>query len=293
MPGPIDILEEHTLTLGTPPRDAVTVRGLYRRADGAHIVLPAAVQSARDAPEVFVPGVTAALTARREGAVWTADLPAGAGETVRVVARTEVPLEGTRLFTARWPTGGAPVPRVPIRRVALVPRTALTRVPADWTCTDDGTAEIPCVSSVGAPEPLGLTVRAVPSRRFALPIALVFIVLAVALLVRIGERTRRRERLVGALAGSVAGSGVALALVGAAWTTWAVALGIAMPFGAAVGALATRRSASTTLAGIGLLVLPLLSVLDGRPMRVVIATLAMAAVIAFAALMPAKRAVVT
>ncbi len=275
---PVDILEERALQLTTPPREAVTVRGVYRRADGEVAVLAAIVQPSRTAPEVFAVGVTRDLSAHRGAHGWEAMLPAGDHDTVRVVARTTLPVTGARLFTARWPivsaqTGSA---SAPVRRVCLVPRSALSRVPADWTCEDDGTSEIPCVSTVRNPEPLTLTFRGATSPRGALPAVLAGCVLVVAALVRFGPVARRFERAVGAVAGSVTGAAIALAMVGALWTHWALALAMCIPPLATLGAFATRTRVSTAIAGLALFALPLIAILDGRPWRALSAAAAFA-----------------
>ncbi|MEI8256279.1 MAG: hypothetical protein WCJ30_11465, partial [Deltaproteobacteria bacterium] len=219
---------------------------------------------------------------------WEATLPAGDRDTVRLVARATLPVTGARLFTARWPiipahTAGDPAS---IRRVCLVPRHALARAPADWTCEDDGTSEIPCVSTVSNPEPLTLSFRGAPSPRGALPVVLAGVVLVVAALARFGPAARRFDRAVGAVAGTVAGAAIALAMVGALWTHWALALGACIPPLAALGAFATRTRRATSIAGLALLVLPLVSVIDGRPWR----ALGAAAVFAVGVVLTAWRA---
>jgi hypothetical protein len=283
MPLPSDILEERELLLTSPPREAITARGVYRRADGSSVVLPDAVQPAREAPEVFSPGTTHDLTVHRGAHGWEATLPPSDRDTVRVVARTSLDVAGLRLFTTRWPVISASETtraRVPVRRVALVPRTALARAPGDWTCTDDGSDEIPCVSTVSVPEPLTLSFHAARSPRGAWPVALAAIVLVLTVLARTGSPARRSERAIGVLAGAVVGAAVALALVGALWTHWALALAVCVPALAALGAIATRTRAAITAAGLGLFSIPLLAVLDGRPIHVLGATLLSALAIA-------------
>jgi hypothetical protein len=278
---PLDVLEEWELLPGAPLLESVTARAVYRRDEGPVAQLPDAVQGAT-APEVFAVGVRENLVPRRGRAGWEVALPPGERETVRFVARVVRPVRDVRLFRLAWPATGAS--RVPARRVATLPRAWITHAPREWTCPDDVAEEVICVSSARAPAPLRLRVPAPPASRLAVVLAVIAVLAAGALVALLGPAGSRRERLAGALGGGFVGAALALGLVGAHAMNPALAIALAGSVAVGVGALTPRTPSSERAGGLALVVVPLVVVLDGRLRDVLVASAAMGALTALAAL---------
>ena len=261
---PTEVLEEWTLLETAPVRELVTARVVYDRDRGPEIALPTVFDSDCAPPSVELVGHLRPLTVTRVGASWHARLP----ETTstprpRVVVRSVREARDLRLFQLGWPLTNGEA----IRRVAIVPRGWMQVMSEGWTCADDSISSIACVSIDTRPNPLRVRVSPLSSSRGAWLAAAVLSLATCALFAMSNPPRARLAAGASWLVGLVATSSVALTLVGARWTSWAVALSAASLCATALAALAGADDNARRTGAMAALAIALLSVFDGRPSR--------------------------
>ncbi|MBI5514867.1 MAG: hypothetical protein HY909_13915 [Deltaproteobacteria bacterium] len=256
----LELVEEWSLVPATPLREHVTARAVYPRRPGALALLPRAVQGAAR-PVVFAFGHRDPLTPVHTPEGWAVALPEGPSPRVRLSAQTDRATALPRLFRARWPA--LPASALPVRRVALVPRSLLDPSPHGWTCPLEPPEEVPCVSTARHPGPL---VTRVPAQRSGLRAMLLGLVpLGLTLAVVSLPPRCRAERLLAAVGGAAVALSVALAVVGAHLAPWHRSLAALLPLGALLGALAPSHRLGRVTGAASLVVVPLLAAFGAPP----------------------------
>ncbi|MFO0628764.1 MAG: hypothetical protein U0325_24530 [Polyangiales bacterium] len=244
------VFEEWSLVDEAPLREVVVIRAHYDADADRDALLPAPV-SARAAPRVWDAATGAALTVRCGAQGCVARLP-GPGAR-RVVARIERASAAPRAFALRWPPAGSPG----AQRVIAMPRAWSDAQPEGWRCPGLDVDERVCVDR-GTAAPFELRVPARRSSRGQWFGAALTTSAALWLAGRLGRDPI--EARLASLGGIAVAAACALALVGARASSWAVALSVLTPLGAAVGALATRGRLSRAAGALGLALIPVAAV---------------------------------
>ncbi len=265
---PTEVLEHWTLRREAPLGEEVSARGRYTLGPGAgregvRLVLPAAVQGG-PRPTAVALRAGAALPVEAGPVGWQARWnPSDTEGTVRVEATVTRPASVTRgrPFALGWPRVRPEA--APTRRVVWVQRSWLEGTPPGWTCPEEPTEEVPCVSREGSPGPVLTRIGPVPSPPGSTALGALLGVLVGLWVLR--PSRARPERALAAAGGATVGAATSLAVVGAGYVGWALALGTAVPAGAAVGVVALGSRAGRSV-GVGALVaVPLLAVAGAGP----------------------------
>jgi len=291
---PTEVLEHWTLLHVAPLHEEVSARGRYTVGPtappaGVRLRLPDAVQGGARPTAVGLGTETPLpVSAGPEGweALWRAP-PAPGALRVEATVRRPASLTRGRPFSLAWPR--LVTATVPTRRVAWVRRTWLEATPQGWTCPDEPTTDVPCVTRDRAPGPVLTRVEAVPSPRGSA--ALGGLLGALVCLWVLRPSASRAERALAALGGATVGAATSLAVVGAGLVGWALALGLALPAGALVGVAALRSTGGRNVGVVALVLVPLLAVLGFGPRGAGgVAVVAAVAIVALAARGPTRTA---